>query len=92
LLCHLLLLKLLLPERVLQVTLGFLMLLQLLDEKPTTEAARTAILTSTVLEQETSEKVVLTLRSLTEVRFLETYNMEGRLTLEVQGIDVGIIF
>lgn len=68
------------------------MLLQLLDEKPTTEAARTAILTSTVLEQETSEKVVLTLRSLTEVRFLETYNMEGRLTLEVQGIDVGIIF
>lgn len=64
LLGYLLLLQLLLSLLLLEVLLGFLMLFNLLDEEAATDAARTTILSRTVLDEESSEGVVLTLGGL----------------------------
>lgn len=77
----------------LEVLLGFLMLFNLLDEEAATDAARTTILPRTVLDEESSEGVILTLGGLGHKRLWATaYNMEGGLTLEIECIDIGIIF
>lgn len=55
LLCDLLLLKFLLSLLLLQVSLSFFMLFHLLNEETTLEAPRSAVLTSTVLDEEATK-------------------------------------
>jgi hypothetical protein len=64
LLCYLLLFQLLLPLLLLEVFLGFLVLFDLLDEEAATNAARTTIFPRPVLDEESSERVILTLGGL----------------------------
>jgi len=64
LLGYLLLLQLLLSLLLLEVLLGFLMLFDLLDEEAATDAARTTILPRPVLDEESTEGVILTLGGL----------------------------
>jgi hypothetical protein len=64
LLGYLLLFQLLLSLLLLEVLLGFLVLFDLLDKEAATDAARSTIFPRPVLNEESSEGVILTLRGL----------------------------
>lgn len=69
------------------------MLFYLLDKEAATDAPRATVFSCPILDKESSEGIILTLGRLGEKLRLwdTTYHMEGSLTLEIKGIDIGII-